>query len=68
MTVVEIRGDKIRLGVVADRQTPVHRAEIQAEVNSGKTLLQLAIERRDRLKTALAEADAEIVKLMAAQA
>ena len=28
LTVVEIRGDKVRLGVVAPRDVPVHRQEV----------------------------------------
>ena len=30
--VCEIRGNKVRLGVVADRSVPVHRAEVAAEM------------------------------------
>lgn len=28
ITVVEIRGEKVRLGVVAPKETPVHREEV----------------------------------------
>lgn len=28
ITVVDIRGDKVRLGVTAPRETPVHRQEV----------------------------------------
>ena len=32
ITVVEIRGDKVRLGIQADKSIPVHRAEILARI------------------------------------
>lgn len=28
ITVVEVRGDKVRLGINAPRETPVHRSEV----------------------------------------
>ena len=36
--VVEIRGDKVRLGITADADVPVHRREIldQIKANGGK--------------------------------
>lgn len=40
VTVVEIRGDKVRLGIEADRDIPVHRGEVadrlRAEVKEEK--------------------------------
>jgi len=33
LTVVEIRGDKVRLGVVAPRDVPVHRQEVYEAVH-----------------------------------
>lgn len=32
IVVVEIRGDKVRLGVEAPRQVPVHRSEVAAAI------------------------------------
>jgi carbon storage regulator len=34
ITVCEIRGDKVRLGIQADRDVPVHRREIQNIIES----------------------------------
>ena len=34
ITIVEIRGDKVRLGIEAPREMPVHRAEVQAEIDA----------------------------------
>jgi len=36
VTVVEIRGDKVRLGIVAPREVPVHRQEVFDAIH-GKT-------------------------------
>lgn len=36
ITVVEIRGDKIRLGIVAPKDVPVHREEIYQAIRAGK--------------------------------
>lgn len=32
ITVIDIRGDKVRLGVEADKQIPVHRQEVFAAI------------------------------------
>lgn len=34
LTVVEIRGDKVRLGIEAPREVPVHRKEIYDAINN----------------------------------
>ena len=32
ITVVEVRGDKVRLGIQAPREVPVHRSEVHAAI------------------------------------
>lgn len=34
ITIVEIRGDKVRLGIEAPREVPVHRSEVYAAIQS----------------------------------
>ena len=36
ITVVEIRGDRVRLGIAADKQVPIFREEIWRQLNPGK--------------------------------
>ena len=36
ITVVEIRGDKVRLGIEADKGIPVHRSEVAAAIARDK--------------------------------
>ena len=33
ITIVEIRGDKVRIGVEADKKIPVHRREVWLAIN-----------------------------------
>ncbi|VTS08474.1 carbon storage regulator CsrA [Tuwongella immobilis] len=37
ITVVEIRGDKVRLGIVAPKDVPVHRQEVFEAIQSTQT-------------------------------
>ena len=36
ITIVEIRGDKVRLGIVAPRDVPVHREEVYEAIHGTK--------------------------------
>lgn len=36
VTVVEVRGDKVRLGIVAPKDVPVHREEVYNAIMDGK--------------------------------
>jgi len=35
ITVIEVRGDKVRLGIQAPLEIPVHRSEVYDAINSG---------------------------------
>lgn len=37
VTVVEIRGDKVRLGIVAPKEIPVHRQEVHDAIHGKET-------------------------------
>jgi carbon storage regulator len=37
ITVVEIRGDKVRLGIVAPKEVPVHRQEVYEAIHGTDT-------------------------------
>jgi carbon storage regulator len=52
ITVVEIRGDRVRLGIQAPREVPIHRSEIHAAIQ----LEQAAAAKKDPPKVFPAEA------------
>jgi carbon storage regulator len=39
ITVVEIRGDKVRLGIVAPKDVPVHREEVYEAIHGSKPVI-----------------------------
>ena len=43
VTVVEIRGDKVRLGIVAPKEVPVHREEVYEAIHGVKAPLPTAV-------------------------
>ena len=52
ITVVEIRGDKVRLGIQAPRAIPIHRSEIHAAIQNE----QAAAAEKETPKVSSAEA------------
>lgn len=36
ITVVEVRGDKVRLGIVAPKEVPVHRQEVYDQIHGNR--------------------------------
>jgi len=46
ITVVEIRGDKVRLGIEAPREVPIHRSEVHAAIHaeSVRQVVELELE------------------------
>ena len=38
ITIVEVRGDKVRLGIVAPKDVPVHRQEVYEAIHGTKPL------------------------------
>ena len=39
VTVIEVRGDKVRLGIQAPRDVPVHRSEIWASIQQEESVI-----------------------------
>ena len=51
IVVVEIRGDKVRLGVEAPKEVPVHRQEVFAAISRGETVAGAAESNAGKLRT-----------------
>jgi carbon storage regulator len=43
ITVLEIRGDKVRLGIEAPKSVPIHRSEVYAAIQSQQTPVEPAV-------------------------
>ncbi len=57
IVVVEIRGDKVRLGVEAPKEVPVHRREVFEAISRGEPLDAAALPPSDQLDDAAGQAD-----------
>lgn len=42
ITIVEIRGDKVRLGIEAPREVPIHRSEVHAAIQAAEIYVPAA--------------------------
>jgi carbon storage regulator len=40
VTVIEVRGDKVRLGIVAPKDVPVHREEVYEAIHGRKPMME----------------------------
>jgi len=47
ITVVEIRGDKVRLGIQAPREVPIHRSEIHQAILDEQQAQALSVEQEN---------------------
>lgn len=47
ITVVEIRGDKVRLGIQAPREIPIHRSEVYDAIAAEKAAAKIVKEEED---------------------
>jgi len=51
IVVVEIRGDKVRLGIEAPKEVPVHRREVFDAIHGNKVAAEKAASNADTAKT-----------------
>jgi carbon storage regulator len=51
ITVIEIRGDKVRLGIVAPKDVPVHREEVYEAIHGAKAPTPSPVLKADEPRT-----------------
>ncbi|MAT15904.1 MAG: carbon storage regulator [Planctomyces sp.] len=52
LTVVDIRGDKVRLGIKAPNSVPVHREEVYEAIRkeaAGKEVLEITLQKQSKI-------------------
>lgn len=59
ITIVDVRGDKVRLGITAPKSIPVHRREIYDAIQREKAAAKLAESQQPPEKTAAPEEPAK---------
>jgi carbon storage regulator len=47
ITVIEIRGDKVRLGIVAPKDVPVHREEVYEAIHGPGSVTSIAAKQQE---------------------
>ena len=43
VTVLEVRGDRVKLGFTAPAEVPIHRAEVQQSIENGSSVQEYAV-------------------------
>ncbi len=51
ITVIEIRGDKVRLGIVAPKDVPVHREEVYEAIHGPGSVPSILAKHEDQPRT-----------------
>jgi carbon storage regulator len=53
ITIVDIRGDKVRLGIDAPKEVPVHREEVYKAIQQENEAKEEAVEKQDEATDSL---------------
>ena len=64
IVVVEVRGDKVRLGIDAPKEVPVHRKEIYNAIRAGEKRKEFANSAKPAPKSDFPEVAAEVEKTL----